>query len=66
MEDRLPLAEAIREERTVLVSTIEDRDARYPSFRGQGQEREDHLLVCMPLKTAQQTLGGLAVSFPPG
>ena len=48
LEDEVPMAEAIRDVRPVVVSTTAERDRRYPSLAGRGEQR-DHALVCVPL-----------------
>ncbi len=61
----LPMAEAIRERMPTVVSTTEERDRRYPSLRGRG-EQADHVLVCLPLLLGGVAIGGFSASYPPG
>ena len=65
LDDELPLSEAIRDRRPVVLSTTEERDERYPSLRGRGEQR-DHALVCLPLLLGEVAIGGFSASYPPG
>src|SRR5205085_11669554 len=65
LDDPFPLAEAIREARPITVFSIADRRERYPDLVARDGDR-DHVLVCLPVRTGQITLGGLAISFPEG
>jgi GAF domain-containing protein len=62
--DSLPMAEAIRERRPIVLSTTEDRDRRYPLLKGRGEQR-DHALVCLPLLLGEEAIGGFSASYPP-
>jgi serine phosphatase RsbU (regulator of sigma subunit) len=65
LDDGLPLAEAIRDRRPVVLSTTTERDERYPALRGRGEQR-DHALVCLPLMLGDVAIGGFSASYPPG
>jgi GAF domain-containing protein len=65
LADRLPMSEAIRERRPVIVSTGADLARRYPSLAGRGDPR-DHVLVCLPLFLGDAAIGGFSASYPPG
>jgi serine phosphatase RsbU (regulator of sigma subunit) len=65
LEEHLPMAEAIRERRPVVLSTTAERDRRYPSLQGRG-EQADHALVCLPLLLGDAAIGGFSASYPPG
>jgi GAF domain-containing protein len=64
LDDELPLSEAIRERRAVVLSTTAERDERYPALRGRGEQR-DHALVCLPLLLGEVAIGGFSASYPP-
>jgi serine phosphatase RsbU (regulator of sigma subunit) len=65
IEDPLPLAEAIRHRRPIVLSTTEQRDELYPALAGRGEQR-DHALVCVPLILGGSVAGGFSASYPPG
>jgi serine phosphatase RsbU (regulator of sigma subunit) len=65
LEDPLPMSDAIRDRRVVVLSTTADRDARYPAIAGRGEQR-DHALVCVPLLLGGAVIGGFSASYPPG
>jgi serine phosphatase RsbU (regulator of sigma subunit)/transcriptional regulator with GAF, ATPase, and Fis domain len=65
LDDELPLSEAIRDRRPVVLSTTAERDERYPSLQGRGEQR-DHALVCLPLLLGEVAIGGFSASYPPG
>jgi serine phosphatase RsbU (regulator of sigma subunit) len=65
LDDGLPLAEAIRDRHAVVLSTTAERDERYPSLQGRGEQR-DHALVCLPLLLGEVPIGGFSASYPPG
>ena len=65
LEEQLPMADAIRERRPVVLSTTQERDARFPALAGRG-EQLDHVLVCLPLMLGGQAIGGFSASYPPG
>ena len=65
LEEQLPMADAIRERRPVVLSTTQERDERYPALAGRG-EQLDHVLVCLPLMLGGQAIGGFSASYPPG
>ena len=62
--DEVPMSEAILERRAVVVSTTAERDRRYPSLAGVGEQR-DHALVCVPLLLGGEVLGAFSASYPP-
>ena len=64
LHDQVPMSEAINERRAVVVSTTADRDRRYPSLVGTGEQR-DHALVCVPLLLGGDVLGAFSASYPP-
>jgi GAF domain-containing protein len=65
LDERLPMAEAILERRPVILTTTEERDRRYPSLVGRG-EQEDHVLACLPLLLGDRAIGGFSASYAPG
>ena len=58
----LPLSDAIRERHAVVLETLADRDARYPSLVGAGF-MFDHAMACIPMLTGGHAVGGVVVSF---
>jgi serine phosphatase RsbU (regulator of sigma subunit) len=65
LDDPLPMSDAIRDRRVVVLSTTADRNARYPAIAGRGEQR-DHALVCVPLVLGGAVIGGFSASYPPG
>jgi len=64
LTDALPMADAIRDRRPIVLSTTAERDRRYPLLRGRGEQR-DHALVCLPLLLGDAAIGGFSASYPP-
>ena len=64
LDEPLPMADAIRERRAVVLSTTKERDERYPALAGRG-EQLDHVLVCLPLLLGGEAIGGFSASYPP-
>ncbi len=64
LTDPLPMADAIRERRPIVLSTTAERDRRYPALRGRGEQR-DHALVCLPLLLGDVAIGAFSASYPP-
>ena len=64
LDEQLPLSEAIRDRRPVVLATTAERDARYPALQGRGEQR-DHALVCLPLLLGEVAIGGFSASYPP-
>jgi serine phosphatase RsbU (regulator of sigma subunit) len=65
LDDPLPMSDAIRDRRVIVLSTTADRNARYPAIAGRGEQR-DHALVCVPLVLGGGVIGGFSASYPPG
>jgi serine phosphatase RsbU (regulator of sigma subunit) len=65
LDEQLPMAEAIRDREPVVLSTTAERDERYPTLTGRGEQR-DHALVCLPLLLGDVAIGGFSASYPPG
>ena len=51
-----------RERHAVVLETLADRDARYPSLVGAGF-MFDHAMACIPMLTGGRAVGGVVVSF---
>jgi serine phosphatase RsbU (regulator of sigma subunit)/transcriptional regulator with GAF, ATPase, and Fis domain len=64
LSDPLPMSDAIRERRPIVLSTTAERDRRYPALRGRGELR-DHVLVCLPLLLGDLAIGAFSASYPP-
>jgi GAF domain-containing protein len=62
IDDPLPLSQAMRTGRPVVLRSIEERDRRFPAMR-QTPPPEDHALVCLPFVVRGTAIGGLAVTF---
>ena len=60
---QLPMSDAVRERRPIVLSSAEERDARYPLLAG--RTMADHALVCVPLPARNRVVGGMSISFPP-
>jgi serine phosphatase RsbU (regulator of sigma subunit) len=58
----LPMSEAVRTRRNVVVYDEADRDHRYPllSSMPMGQ----HSLVCLPVVAGGEVIGGMSVTYP--
>jgi Stage II sporulation protein E (SpoIIE)/GAF domain len=56
---QLPMSEAVRERRPVVV---EDLLERYPVFKTTVSEG-DHTLVCLPMTVGHRAIGGISISF---
>jgi len=65
LDDPLPMSDAIREHRVIVLSTTPERDRLYPVLAGRGEQR-DHALVCVPLMLGSEVVGGFSASYPPG
>ena len=64
LSDPLPMSDAIRDRRPIVLSTTAERDRRYPALRGRGEQR-DHVLVCLPLLLGDLAIGAFSASYPP-
>jgi len=65
LTDPLPMSDAIRNRRPVVLSTTAERDRRYPALQGRGEQR-DHALVCLPLLLGDVAMGAFSASYAPG
>jgi GAF domain-containing protein len=55
------MSEAVRTGEPIFLSTTAERDGRFPTF---SYLREDsHALVCLPLRSEDRIIGGLALTF---
>jgi GAF domain-containing protein/anti-sigma regulatory factor (Ser/Thr protein kinase) len=61
IEANLPASEAFRTGKAVLVSGKQELEQRFPELAGLTDA--DHALVCLPISTADQRIGVLALSF---
>jgi GAF domain-containing protein len=62
MDDPLPLSQAMRTGRAIVVRSLEERERRFPALRGV-PPLEDHVLVCLPFVVRGTAIGGLAITF---
>jgi GAF domain-containing protein len=58
----LPLSQAMRTGRPVVIRSREERDRRFPAMRGI-PPAEDHALICLPFVVRGSAIGGLEVTF---
>ena len=58
----LPLSDAVRTARTIVVEDRAARDARYPALAE--EPMDDRTLVCLPLRAEGEGFGGISISFP--
>jgi GAF domain-containing protein len=62
IDDPLPLSQAMRTGRPVVLRSVEERDRRFQALRGT-PPIDDHALVCLPFVVRGSAVGGLAVTF---
>jgi GAF domain-containing protein len=62
MDDPLPLSQAMRTGRAVVIRSLEERERRFPALRGV-PPLGDHALVCLPFVVRGTAIGGLAITF---
>jgi GAF domain-containing protein len=62
IDEPLPLSQAMRTGRAVVLRSIEERDRRFPALRAV-PPLEDHALVCLPFVVRGSAIGGLALTF---
>jgi serine phosphatase RsbU (regulator of sigma subunit) len=58
----LPMSEAVRIRRSVVIEDEADRDLRYPLLSA--APMGDHSLVCLPLVAGGEVIGGMSVTYP--
>lgn len=63
VDAELPLSNAVRERRPIVMETLAQRDERYPKLRGEVMP-DDHAVVCLPMLVQDQVVGGMSISFP--
>ncbi len=59
----IPLAEAVRTEKLVIVEDISDRDARYPEIAAVRQTTGTSSLVAVPLRSGEGVIGSLGFGY---
>lgn len=64
LQEPLPMADAIREGTSIVLSTTAERNARYPALAGRG-DMADHTLVCVPMLLGSRVIGAFSASYPP-
>jgi GAF domain-containing protein len=62
IDDPLPLSQAMRTGRAVVLRSIEERDRLFPALRAV-PPLEDHALVSLPFVVRGSAIGGLALTF---
>jgi GAF domain-containing protein len=62
LDATLPMSEAVREHRVVIVGDRTERDARYPALAN--EPMDNHTLVCLPLIAEGEEIGGVSLSYP--
>jgi GAF domain-containing protein len=63
VDAELPLSNAVRERRPVVMESLAERNLRYPKLRGEVMP-DDHAVVCLPMLVQDQVIGGMSISFP--
>ena len=63
VDAELPLSNAVRERRPVVMESLADRDRRFPTLRGEVM-LDDHAVVCLPMLVQDHVVGGMSISFP--
>jgi GAF domain-containing protein len=63
VDAELPLSNAVRERRPIVMETLAQRDLRYPKLKGEVMP-DDHAVVCLPMLVQDQVVGGMSISFP--
>jgi GAF domain-containing protein len=63
VEANLPMSDAVRERRPVVMETVADRDERYPTLHDEAITA-DHAVVCLPMIVQDRVVGGMSISFP--
>jgi PAS domain S-box-containing protein len=61
---RMPLTDAVREGRPVLLANLAERDARYPDLARLTGVRAEGVLVALPLVVRGKAIGGIGLRFP--
>ncbi len=59
----IPLAEAVRTEKLVIVEDISDRDARYPEIAALRETTGTSSLVAVPLRSGEGVIGSLGFGY---
>jgi GAF domain-containing protein len=59
VDAELPLSNAVRERRPVVMESLAQRDLRYPTLRGEAMP-EDHAVVCLPMLVQDHVVGGMS------
>jgi GAF domain-containing protein/anti-sigma regulatory factor (Ser/Thr protein kinase) len=59
----LPLSEAVRNGRTVVLASIAERDARYPALRAEPVASGHGAWLAFPLSVESNAIGGVALAF---
>jgi signal transduction histidine kinase len=60
----VPVAEAARDNRTIVVTTVEERNRRYPALAAVHGVEHGGAVIAMPLQGVERPLGVLAFCFP--
>ena len=64
LESPVPLADAVRENRPVLIESFSGASERYPMLGPLASITGSHALVAFPLNVKGRTIGGMGLSFP--
>jgi GAF domain-containing protein len=64
LDAQLPGSEAVRTGQPVLVRDVDELEARFPVLAGQAEQ--ENSLVCVPMRSGNQAVGVISLSFPPG
>jgi PAS domain S-box-containing protein len=60
----VPLAEAVRERRVVLLESFEERSGRYPQMKGVRPSGQDGAMSALPMVVRGEAIGGVAWGWP--
>lgn len=60
----LPISEAVREHRAVVVGSLAELYARYPAVAA--EPMDEQTLVCLPLVAEGEEIGGVSLGYPAG
>jgi GAF domain-containing protein/anti-sigma regulatory factor (Ser/Thr protein kinase) len=60
---RLPISDAVRENRTVVLDSIHDRDVQYPSLAREPVGDGSGAWLALPLSVEGEAIGGVALAF---
>jgi PAS domain S-box-containing protein len=63
-EKRLPISDAVRNRQPVLLTSIAERDARYPEIARIPGVPAEGAIIALPLVIRERAIGGMGLRFP--